>query len=197
MPLTIGLTGGIGSGKSAAADIFSSLGADVIDTDVIARELTLPGNPALAEIAARLGSEFVLPDGNLDRAALRRRIFADPSAKAILEAILHPRIRRRTAELLAHGTAPYAVVVVPLLIETGGYRDLVQRVVVVDCPEETQITRTMARSGLSREEAQAILANQANRAERLRHAGDVIDNSGDRETLQRQVELLDRKYRLV
>lgn len=195
MSLIIGLTGGIGSGKSAAAEIFAALGADIIDTDVIARELTLPGAPALAEIAAKLGTEFILSDGSLDRAALRRRVFADNTAKQTLEAILHPRIRRRAAELLAQSQTPYVLLVVPLLIESGAYRDIAQRILVVDCPEEIQISRTMARSGLSEAEARAILANQASRAERLSHADDVIDNGGDRETLHTQVAALDLKYR--
>ncbi|MBS4097513.1 MAG: dephospho-CoA kinase [Sulfuricella sp.] len=194
MPLTIGLTGGIGSGKSAAAELFAALGAAVIDTDVIARELTVPGAAALGEIAARLGNEFILPDGSLDRAALRRRVFADARAKQTLEAILHPRIRSRAAELALRSTAPYALVVVPLLIETGGYRDLVQRVLVVDCSEARQIARTMARSGLSEAEARAILAHQATREARLDHADDVIDNSGDLDALQRQVRQLHEKY---
>ncbi len=197
MSLIIGLTGGIGSGKSAAAEIFASLGAEVIDTDLIARELTRPGAPALAEIAAKLGAEFILPDGSLDRAALRRRVFSDSTAKQTLETILHPRIRHRAAELLARSHTPYVLLVVPLLIETGAYRDIAQRILVVDCPEEIQISRTMARSGLSAAETRAILANQVSRAERLSRADDVIDNGGDRETLYTQVATLDSMYRSI
>ncbi len=192
--LTIGLTGGIGSGKSAAARLFAELGAAVVDTDVIARQLTAPGAPALDEIARQFGAEYLLPDGGLDRAKLRRRIFGDPEAKARLEAILHPLIRREAATQAAASRAPYTLVVVPLLIESGGYRDLIQRILAIDCSEATQIARAMARSGLSEAEARAILANQASRRQRLEQADDVIDNDGDLSALERQVRELHEKY---
>ena len=194
MPFAIGLTGGIGSGKSAAARLFAGLGADVIDTDVIAHQLTAPGAPALAQIAECFGTEYIQTDGTLDRARLRQRIFSDPTAKAQLEAILHPLIRRQAAALLATSRAPYALVVVPLLVETGGYRDLTQRVLVVDCREATQAARTMARSGLSAEQTRAIMNHQATRQQRLERADDVIDNDGDLAELERQVGEMHAKY---
>jgi dephospho-CoA kinase len=193
-PFTIALTGGIGSGKSAAARLFAELGADVIDTDAIAHQLTAPNAPALTQIAGQLGAEYILPDGSLDRAELRRRIFRDRPAKAKLEAILHPLIRRQAAALVNASRAPYALVVVPLLIETGGYRDLSSRVLVVDCAEETQVARTMARSGLTQEQVRAIMDNQATRQQRLSHADDVIDNDGDLAALERQVRDMHEKY---
>lgn len=194
MSLVIGLTGGIGSGKSAAARLFAELGAAVVDTDAIAHQLTAPGAPALGEIARRLGTEYLQPDGALDRARLRQRVFADPAAKAALEAILHPLIRREAAAQVAASRAPYTLVVVPLLVETGGYRELIQRVLVVDCREETQIARAMARSGLSEAQTRAILNNQATREERLKRADDVIDNDGNLAALERQVLELHEKY---
>jgi dephospho-CoA kinase len=198
MPFAIALTGGIGSGKSAAARLFAELGADVIDTDAIAHQLTAPNAPALTEIASRLGAEYIQPDGSLNRAKLRQRIFSDKAAKAQLEAILHPLIRSQAAALVAASRAPYALVVVPLLIETGGYRDLTQRVLVVDCSEEIQTARTMARSRLSAEQTRAIMGNQATRQQRLSRADDVIDNDGDLAELERQVREMHEKYlRLV
>jgi len=192
--LTIGLTGGIGSGKSAAARMFAELGAAVVDTDAIAHRLTAPGAPALGEIAERLGAEYLQPDGSLDRARLRQRIFADPAAKAQLEAILHPLIRQEAAAQVADSRAPYSLVVVPLLVETGGYRELIQRVLVVDCREETQVARTMARSKLTEQQVHDILANQVTRRQRLNHADDVIDNDGSLAALERQVLELHEKY---
>jgi dephospho-CoA kinase len=192
----IGLTGGIGSGKSAAADLFAALGAGVVDTDVIARSLTAPGAPALTEIAASLGGEYVLPDGSLDRARLRQRVFGDPAAKTRLEAILHPLIRREAAAQAdaAACRAPYVLIVVPLLVEGGGYRDWMRRILVVDCSERTQLERTMARSGLPEEDIRAIMDCQATRQARLNCADDVIDNDGDRGALERQVRDLHEKY---
>ena len=195
MALIIGLTGGIGSGKSTAARLFAELGADVIDTDVIAHQLTTPNAPALAEIAAQLGAKYILPDGSLDRAGLRQRIFCDSSAKVKLEAILHPRIRRQAAALIAASRAPYALVVVPLLIETGAYRDLIQRMLLVDCSEEDQVARTVLRSGLTQEQTLAIMDNQASRRQRLSQTNDVIENNGDFTALERQVHNLHEKYR--
>jgi len=194
MPFAIGLTGGIGSGKSAAARLFAGLGADVIDTDAIAHQLTAAGAPALAQIAADFGADILQPDGSLDRARLRQRIFSDPTAKAQLEAILHPLIRLQAAALVAASRAPYALVVVPLLIESGGYRELIRRVLVVDCREATQMARTMARSGLTEEQTRAIMAHQATRQQRLERADDVIDNDGDLAELERQVKEMHQNY---
>ncbi|MBM3390595.1 MAG: dephospho-CoA kinase [Betaproteobacteria bacterium] len=194
MTLCVGLTGGIGSGKSAAADLFAELGAAVVDTDAIAHELTAPGGAAIAPIRAAFGDDVIDARGALDRAAMRRKVFADAQAKARLEAILHPMIRDEADRRSAAARAPYVVLVVPLLVESGGYRSRVRRVAVVDCPEENQVARVMARSGLSAEEARTIMAAQIGRAARLAVADDVIDNGGDLAALRPQVETLHRRY---
>ncbi|MBU4498742.1 MAG: dephospho-CoA kinase [Thiobacillus sp.] len=190
----VGMTGGIGSGKSTVADAFAALGVPVIDTDVIARELTAPGGVALQAIRAAFGETLMQADGTLDRVALRRRVFADAAARHQLEAILHPAIRQRVEQTLAHLTARYALLVVPLLVETGAYRDVLNRILVVDCPEEIQIARVMSRSGLARDEAKAILAVQAMRAERLAVADDVILNTASIEDLNAKVADLHQGY---
>lgn len=191
--LRVGLTGGIGSGKSSVAELFAGLGAGVIDTDLIARELTEPGTPTLARIVADFGSEVLSPDGTLDRGALRERVFRDRVARTRLESILHPSIRDLMLERVAKLRAPYALLVVPLLFETG-QETLMDRVLVVDCPEETQIERVQRRSQLSRAEIERILASQVSRAERLARADDVIDNSGALAALAPQVERRHRSY---
>lgn len=191
---TVGLTGGIGSGKSTVADCFAALGMPVIDTDVIARELTAPGGAGLEAIRAVFGATVMQADGTLDRAALRRRVFADSAARHQLEAILHPRIRQGVEQKLATLTAPYALIVIPLLVETGGYRDVLNRVLVVDCPEAVQIARVMARSGLAHGEIKAILAAQAGRAERLAVADDIIVNTASLEALRAEVATLHQRY---
>ncbi|MHB0917666.1 MAG: dephospho-CoA kinase [Thiobacillus sp.] len=190
----VGLTGGIGSGKSTVADCFAALGVPVIDTDVIARELTAPGGAALEAIRAAFGATVMQADGTLDRAVLRRRVFADSAARHQLEAILHPRIRQGVALKLATLTAPYALIVIPLLVETGDYRDVLNRVLVVDCPEAVQIARVMARSGLAHGEIKAILAAQAGRAERLAVADDIIVNTLSLEALRAEVAALHQRY---
>jgi dephospho-CoA kinase len=190
----VGLTGGIGSGKSTVAELFAELGTPVIDTDVIARQLTAPGSATLESIRAAFGESVMQADGTLDRAALRRRVFADSAARHQLEAILHPRIRQEVEQTLATLAAPYALVVIPLLVETGGYRDVLSRVLVVDCPEDLQIARVMARSGLARDEVKAILAAQAGRTERLAAADDVIVNTASPEALRTQVATLHQRY---
>jgi dephospho-CoA kinase len=194
MTFIVGLTGGIGSGKSAAADIFGELGAAVVDTDAIAHELTAPGGAAIEPIRAAFGAEVIAPNGALDRTAMRKRAFGDAGSKARLEAILHPMIRSEADRRCAGARAPYVVLVVPLLIESGSYRSRVQRVAVVDCPEDTQVARVMERSRLSAAEARAIMAAQASRQQRLDVADDVIDNSGDLAELRQQVETLHRHY---
>jgi dephospho-CoA kinase len=191
---TVGLTGGIGSGKSTVADCFAALGVPVIDTDVIARDLAAPGGAALDAIRAVFGEAVMQADGTLDRAALRRRVFADSAARHQLEAILHPRIRQVVGDMLATLTAPYALIVIPLLAETGGYRDVLNRVLVVDCPEDVQIARVRARSGLTQAEIKAILAAQAGRAERLGVADDIIVNTASLETLRAEVAALHQRY---
>lgn len=190
----IGLTGGIGSGKSTVADRFAALGVPVIDTDVIARRLTERGGEALDAIRAAFGESVMQPDGSLDRAALRRRVFVDADARRRLEAILHPRIRRAVGQALAALETPYAIVVIPLLVETQGYRDVLDRVLVIDCPEALQVERVMARNGLSRAEVEAILAAQATRAERLAVADDVLPNTSAPDALGAAVDALHARY---
>lgn len=192
--LLVGLTGGIGSGKSTVAELFAGHGVPVIDTDFIARQLTEPGEPALDAICAVFGRSILKANGELDRAALRRRVFADDAARRQLESILHPRIRNRVEEQLAMITAPYALIVIPLLVETGGYRDLLQRVLVVDCPQAVQVERVMARSQLARAEVEAILVAQAGRSERLVAADDVITNTASVEALRARVARLHQQY---
>lgn len=194
MTFIVGLTGGIGSGKSAAATLFEQLGATVVDTDAIAHALTAPGGAAIVPIRAAFGDEVIDARGALDRAAMRRKIFADASAKARLEGILHPMIRAEADRRSAAARSAYVVLVVPLLVESGGYRSRVQRVAVVDCPEEMQVARVMARSVLSAEEARAIMAAQVDRQARLAVADDVIDNGGELAALRPQVEALHRRY---
>lgn len=194
MPFCVGLTGGIGSGKSSAARLFEELGAAVVDTDAIAHELTRPGAPAIAAIRNAFGAGCLAPDGGLERARMRRLVFGDTAAKAKLEAILHPLIRNESRARIAAAQQPYVIVVVPLLLETGAYRDLVQRVLVVDCSEEQQVVRGMRRSGLTAEEVRAIMAAQLPRAERLERADDVLDNDGGMEALQRHVRELHASY---
>ncbi|MEW6313794.1 MAG: dephospho-CoA kinase [Pseudomonadota bacterium] len=193
--LVVGLTGGIGSGKSSAARIFAELGATVIDTDAIARELTAPGGGALPEIRRQFGDACFTASGELDRAALRAQVFSDTAARKRLETILHPRIRAAVAQRIAATEgAPYLILVVPLLLETGAYRHIVQRVLVVDCAETEQVARTMARSGLREEEVRAIMAAQWPRRERIAQADDVVNNNGSPEVLRQQVEALHRRY---
>lgn len=190
----VGLTGGIGSGKSAAADEFARLGASVVDTDVIAHRLTDAGGAAIPEIRRAFGDEILLASGAMDRDAMRERVFADPGVRKRLEALLHPMIRARSDREIAAAPGPYVVHVVPLLVESGEYRSRVDRVLVVDCPEETQLARVQARSGLTEAQARAIVRAQASRTERLAAADDVIDNSTTLDSLRRQVTELHAKY---
>ncbi len=198
--MILGLTGGIGSGKSAAATVFEQLGAAVVDVDVIAHELTAPAGIAIDAIRAAFGDSLIAPDGSLDRVAMRQLVFADANAKSRLEAILHPLIgaesQRRCEAALTAG-APYVVLVVPLLVESGSYRSRVGRVVVVDCSEETQVARVMSRSGLSREEVARIMAAQVSRGARLKVADDIINNDAGFAELRAQVEDLHQKYLLL
>ena len=193
MTLVVGLTGGIGSGKSAAAEAFAEHGASVVDTDAIARELTEKEGGAITEIERIFGKDFI-NDGAMDRKKMRDHVFADPAAKRALESLLHPMIREESARRIAAAGGPYVIHVVPLLIESPDYRSRVDRVLVVDCPEETQLARVRARSGLSEEEVRAIMRSQVSRAERLAAADDVIDNRGSRDALRKQVAALHKKY---
>lgn len=191
--LIIGLTGGIGCGKSTVARQFEALGVPVIDTDLIAREVVEPGQPALADIAERFGRQILDASGRLDRAGLRQRVFADPTERRALEAILHPRIRAEALRRIAALQAPYCILSVPLLIESG-WTELVDRVLLIDCPQELQIERAMARDGLPRRQIEAIMASQAERETRLRAADDIVRNDRDLDHLQRQVATLHQRY---
>jgi len=192
--LVVGVTGGIGCGKSTAARLFVDCGAGLVDTDAIALALTQAGQPAMQEIARRFGAEFITPAGALDRQRMRSRVFSDPAAKADLEAILHPLIRVEVARQVRGCDKRYVLVLIPLLVETGGYPGLVQRVLVVDADEHVQIARTMARSALTEEQVRAIMRTQATREQRLAAADDIIENNGDLEHLRTQVEALHARY---
>jgi dephospho-CoA kinase len=197
MSLIVAVTGGIGSGKSTAARLFQQRGADLVDTDAIAHELTQPGQRALDQIAAQLGAEHLAADGSLDRGKLRSHVFSDPDARRTLEAILHPPIRREVETRTRASSAPYVLVLVPLLVETGGYHNLAQRVLVVDCNEELQVQRAARRGGLTENQVRAIMRTQAKRSQRLALADDLIQNDGTLEELARQVEELDARYRAL
>lgn len=194
MTYVVGLTGGIGSGKSAVADAFAALGVDVTDTDRIAHALTAPGQPGHAAVLAAFGPEFACADGTLDRARLRRRVFDDAAARTRLEAILHPLIREAARREITAWTGPYGLLVVPLLFERGNLSG-VDRVLVVDCPEDEQVRRVTARSGLAAAEVRAIMATQLERPARLVRADDVLDNAGPPSAIVPQVTRLDRRYR--
>jgi len=192
-PFRVALTGGIASGKSTVADLFAALGVPVIDTDVIAREVVEPGQPALAAVLKAFGSEVLGSDGRLDRRRLRERIFADAGARARLNAILHPAIRAEMERQSQAADGDYQVLVIPLLTE-GGRRDHVDRVLLVDVPEALQVERLMMRDGVSREQAVASLNAQATRAARLAMADDVLRNSGQPDELRDRVAELHGKY---
>lgn len=192
----IGLTGGIGSGKSAVADLFVARGAGLVDTDAIAHQLTAPEGAAMTAIRDAFGARVIAANGALDRAAMRELAFSDPAARHRLEAILHPLIHLETqrAIAIARSRAPYVIVAVPLLFETRAWVERVDRILIVDCPVEVQIARTVARSGLAREQVEAIIAAQVARAERIAGADDIIDNSGERDALEAQVDELHHRY---
>lgn len=194
MAFCVGLTGGVGSGKSTAAEMFAALGAAVVDTDEISRELTAAGGAAMPAVSAQFGPELVGADGGLDRGRMRRLVFNDAEAKKRLEAILHPLIRAESRARVARAQAPYIVLVVPLLLETGAYRDLVDRVLVVDSSEEQQIERAARRPGLAAGDVRAIMAAQLSRAERRARADDVLSNDGSMDALRRQVADLHGRY---
>lgn len=191
-PWTLGLTGGIGSGKSAAATEFARLGAAIVDTDAISRTLTAAGGRAMPALIAAFGTAIVGGDGALDRAAMRQRAFSDAGVRSELERILHPLIYSEAHAQLCRlaGADFYAVLVVPLLVEHPAYREIIDRLAVVDCPESLQIARVMARSGLERPAVAAMLAAQATRRQRLAVADDCLDNRGDLAGLAAQVAVL-------
>lgn len=190
----VGLTGGIGSGKTTVAELFAERGAALVDTDAIAHELTAAGGAAMPALITEFGPAVATAAGALDRGAMRRRAFAEPTARARLEAILHPLIRRVSAERCAAATAPYVILAVPLLVESGSYRERCDRIVVVDCPESLQIERVVARSGLSADEVRAIMAAQASRAQRRAAADDIVVNDDDLAALAARVAGLHAEY---
>ncbi|AZE92926.1 Dephospho-CoA kinase [Pseudomonas orientalis] len=192
-PWILGLTGGIGSGKSAAAKHFTRLGVDLIDADHAARWVVEPGRPALAHIAEHFGSAVLQTDGQLDRAALRTLIFEVPEERLWLEGLLHPLIAEEIREHLARARSPYAILVSPLLIESGQYR-MTQRILVIDVPQSLQIQRTLQRDGITEQQVQAILKAQSSREDRLNHADDVLVNDQDLAWLHGEVERLHHFY---
>jgi dephospho-CoA kinase len=194
MSFVVGLTGGIGSGKSAAAAEFERLGASVVDTDAIAHELTQAGGAALPEVERIFGTGVIGEAGAMDRKKMRERVFADPVARKALEALLHPMIREESLRRIRAASGPYVIHVVPLLVESPDYRRRVDRVLVIDAPEEAQIQRVRARSGLSENEVRAIVASQVTRAERLAAADDVIENRGSIDALRKQVSAYHQRY---
>lgn len=192
---TVGLTGGIGSGKTTIADLFAAHAVALVDTDVIAHRVTAPGGAAMPLIESTFGARFVAPDGSLDRAKMRALVFSDDTAKARLEGIVHPLIRAETERECDAAKGPYVVVVVPLLVESGNWKSRVDRVLVVDCSVETQIARVMRRNAFSRDQVQAIVDRQATREQRLAAADDVIVNDdASLDTLAREVRRLHRHY---
>jgi dephospho-CoA kinase len=191
----VGLTCGIGSGKTAVADACSALGVEIIDTDALAHGLSAVGQPGFAAIRDAFGDGILRPDGAIDRSALRRLVFADAAARSRLEGALHPLIGAEVARRVEQWSGAYGVVVVPLLLEREGVRSLVDRILVVDCPEEEQVRRVVARNGLSPAEVRAIMATQLDRQQRLAAADDILDNAGTPEAIAPQVRGLDDRYR--
>jgi dephospho-CoA kinase len=192
-PFRVALTGGIASGKTTVANLFAELGVPLIDTDVIARQVVEPGHPALTEVVQAFGPGVLDAEGRLDRRRMRERIFSDPAAKQRLEAILHPAIRVEMEHQSRAAGGPYQVLVIPLLTE-GRRRDHVDRVLLVDVPEELQVQRLMMRDGVTHPQAEASLSAQATRAERLALADDVVRNTGRVDELRESVAQLHQKY---
>ena len=191
----VGLTGGIGSGKSTVADLFAAHGVPLVDTDLIAHRITAPHGIAMPQIAAKFGDSFVAADGSLDRARMRTLVFSDDGARKRLEGITHPLIRAETEREQREAQGPYVIVVVPLLVESGSWKTRVNRVLTVDCSVETQISRVMSRNGFSREQVLAIIARQATREARLDAADDIIDNdNAPLKSLKAQVDAQHRVY---
>jgi len=194
MRFVVGLTGGIGSGKSAAAEEFGRLGATVVDTDAIAHDLTRAGGAATGQVRSLFGDDYVDAEGAMNRAKVRALVFRDPVARKKLEELLHPMIRVDSERRIAAASGPYVIHVVPLLVESPGYRQRVARVLVVDCPESVQVERVRRRSSLSEVEARRIIEAQSKREDRLAAADDVIDNSGSLAALHKQVRELHARY---
>lgn len=191
---SVGLTGGIGSGKTLIANMFGERGAAVIDSDHIAHQLTGAGGAAIPAIRAQFGDAFLTPEGSLNRAKMREHVFAEPIAKKQLEAILHPLIRAEAAKAAQQAIGDYLLFVVPLLVESGTWKDQVSRILVIDCPEELQVQRVVQRNGLSESQVRAIIAAQASREERRALADDIILNESDAASLQPEVDRLHTLY---
>lgn len=195
MTYRVGLTGGIGSGKSTVSALFAECGVSIIDSDTISHQLTQTGGAAIAAIRAAFGEDYIDASGALDRARMRQLVFCDPAARLQLEFILHPMIRTQMlAQATTSGSPPYQLLVIPLLFETPSYQGLVQRTLAVDCAETTQVARAMQRSGLGEATVRAIMATQISRAERLQRADDIIHNDADLNSLREQVEQLHQRY---
>ncbi len=193
----VGVTGGIGSGKSTVAGMFARLGAGVVDTDAISHQLTAPGGEAIPAIREKFGEAFLNVDGSLNRAAMRDFVFNHPPARKQLEAIMHGRIRETVYKTLDSAEEPYVLLIVPLLIEVGSYRPVLSRVLVVDCDEELQLERACLRPGMTLNAVKGIMAAQTDRKTRLRVADDVIENNGDLTSLEQSVYALDQQYRAM
>ncbi|MGZ8289113.1 MAG: dephospho-CoA kinase [Telluria sp.] len=191
---SVGLTGGIGCGKTTVSDMFAALGASIVDTDQIAHSMTAPHGAAMPAIVAEFGAGFEAPDGSLDRAKMRALVFSDSTARHRLEAILHPRIRDAAYAAASIATGPYVIFVVPLLIESGTWRERVSRVLAIDCAEEIQVARVVARNGMSEEQVRAIMATQVSRPVRLAAADDVVVNDGGLDDLRPQIARLHANY---
>jgi len=194
--LKVALTGGIGSGKSTVCVLFADLGVAIIDADVIARQLVAPGQPALAQLVDCFGQSIINTDGRLNRAGLRERVFADPEQKQLLNAIMHPLVYAEIAEQVSQLQTVYCIIAIPLLVESENPY-IVDRVLVVDCSEAAQLQRVLSRDQISEAQAQAIIASQASRQQRLARADDVIDNSTTPEQLAEQVKSLHNSYLLL
>ena len=193
--LLVGLTGGIGSGKTTVAELFGALGVPLIDTDLIAHGLTAPDGAAMPAIREAFGPGVIAEDGRLDRTAMRELAFSDPGSRKRLESILHPMIREETWRQIAAAAAhPYAIVVVPLLVESGSWQAWIDRVLVVDCPVDVQVDRVMKRNGLPRAQVEAIVAAQAPRERRLAAADEVVDNAGDPSTLPQRIRPIHERF---
>lgn len=191
---TVGLTGGIGSGKTTVANMFADLGASLVDTDLIAHALTAKNGAAIEAISDTFGGDFILPSGAMDRAKMRQHVFGHPAEKIRLEAILHPLIRQETEAAANRASGPYTLFVVPLLVESGTWKQRVNRVLLVDCSEETQIARVMNRNGMTREQVLAIMQTQASRDQRLKAADDLIQSEATLDDIRIKVAHLHDKY---
>lgn len=192
----VGLTGGIGSGKTTVANLFAELGIELVDTDLIAREIVEPGQPALIQIAEHFGTDLITPDGNLDRAKLRQQVFADPEQRSWLEQLTHPLIRQLTLQRLQQARSNYVILVSPLLLETNQHL-LCHHLLIVDVPESVQIDRTVQRDSNSQQQVEAIIAAQCDRQQRLDRADSLIDNTQPQPTLAARVGQLDNEFRAL